>query len=53
MENWPEILLQSGFSFSVAAFLLVRMEREIKNLSGAIDRLRGCQICKVREGNQD
>ena len=46
-----EILLQSGFSVGVAAFLLLRMERELKNLTAAIERLRLCQVCKLRPEN--
>jgi hypothetical protein len=46
MEAFIETTLQSCFSIVVSAFLLLRMEKELKALRGAIDRLRYCQICR-------
>lgn len=43
MEN----LLQTGFSVAVAAFLLLRTERELRLLREAILLLRHCQTCTV------
>ncbi|MDR1732195.1 MAG: YvrJ family protein [Synergistaceae bacterium] len=45
METFTQTLLQNGFSVAVAAFLLLRMENELRALRGAIDRLRYCQNC--------
>ena len=47
MEIFEQIVLQSGFSVAVAAFLLLRMERELRGLRRAIELLRHCQTCKV------
>jgi hypothetical protein len=38
--------LQSGFAICVAAFLLIRLERELRRLSQAIEQLRRCQVCR-------
>jgi hypothetical protein len=46
METFVQSALQNGFSIAVAAFLLLRMERELRALREAIDRLRYCQICR-------
>ena len=40
------LFVQNTFSIAVAAFLLIRMEREMRVLREAIDRLRYCQICR-------
>ena len=42
-------LVQSGFSVGVAAFLLIRLDNDIKDLTKAIEGLKRCQICKVAE----
>ncbi|MDR1979085.1 MAG: YvrJ family protein [Synergistaceae bacterium] len=46
MEAFIESTLQNCFSIAVSAFLLLRMEGELRALRGAIDRLRYCQICR-------
>ena len=46
METFVQAALQNGFSVAVAAFLLLRMERELRGLREAIDRLRHCQNCR-------
>ena len=46
METLVQASLQNGFSVAVAAFLLLRMERELRGLREAIDRLRHCQNCR-------
>jgi 16S rRNA U1498 N3-methylase RsmE len=38
--------LQSCFAIGVAAFLLIRLERELRRLSEAIEQLRRCQVCR-------
>jgi len=48
VDIW-HVLAQSGFSFGVAAFLLMRLERELRNLTTAIQDLRACQVCKYNE----
>ena len=47
MEIFAQVVLQSGFSVAVAAFLLLRMERELRGLREAIERLRHCQTCRL------
>ena len=44
-----DAFVQTTFSIAVAAFLLLRMEREIRALREAIDRLRYCQICRFSD----
>ena len=39
------MILNSGFSVGIAAFVLVRMECEIKKLTAAIEQLKRCQVC--------
>ena len=46
MEEFVQSTLQNCFSIVVAAFLLLRMERETRALREAIDRLRYCQVCR-------
>jgi len=46
METFIQSTLQNCFSIVVAAFLLLRMEGEMRALSEAIDRLRYCQVCR-------
>jgi len=41
-----DAFVQNSFSIAVAAFLLLRMEREMRLLSEAIDKLRYCQTCR-------
>ena len=64
LEAFVGAALQGGFSVVVAAFLLLRMERELRALREAIVLLRHCQTCKlspwfgelqdfVREGASD
>jgi len=36
MEDFMSTVVQSGFSVAVAAYLLVRMERRLEELSSAI-----------------
>lgn len=47
MEEFAGMVLQNGFSIGVAAFLLLRMERELRGLREAIERLRHCQTCRL------
>ena len=59
MEVLNQSALQGGFSIVVAAFLLLRMERELRGLREAIDRLRHCTTCRLSpwsaaaEGDKD
>ena len=46
MEAFIQSTVQSSFSVMVAAFLLLRMEGELRALREAIDRLRYCQVCR-------
>jgi hypothetical protein len=46
VDTFIQTTLQSGFSVVVAAFLLLRMEGELRALREAIDRLRYCQTCR-------
>ncbi len=45
MEVFVQSVVQNSFSVAVAAFLLLRTERELRALREAIDRLRHCQTC--------
>ena len=47
MDIFAQMVLQSGFSVAVAAFLLLRMERELRGLRRAIELLRHCQTCRL------
>jgi len=44
-----DAFVQTTFSIAVAAFLLLRMEREMRALREAIDKLRYCQICRFSD----
>jgi hypothetical protein len=46
MQEFTESVIQNGFSIIVSAFLLLRMERELRALREAIERLRYCQVCR-------
>ena len=43
--------LQGSFSVVVAAFLLIRMEKELRQLREAIDKLKLCQTCRFSPYN--
>lgn len=48
MENIQlEAFLQGSFAIIVAAYLLLRMERKLDDLSKAINLLRHCQNCRL------
>jgi hypothetical protein len=51
VDTFVQNTLQNGFSIVVAAFLLLRMEKELRALREAIDRLRHCQICRFDPGS--
>jgi hypothetical protein len=51
MDAFIQSTLQNCFSIVVAAFLLLRMERELRVLREAIDRLRHCQVCRFAPMN--
>lgn len=42
-----EAFLQGGFAVAVAAFMLLRMEKRLDELTKAIVLLRHCQTCKL------
>jgi hypothetical protein len=46
MDVFSKELLQGGFAIVVAAFLLIKIEKELKHLAQAIEQLRLCQVCK-------
>jgi len=50
LEAFVGAALQGGFSVVVAAFLLLRMERELRALREAIVLLRHCQTCRLSPG---
>ena len=52
-ENFFQAVASNGFPVAVAAFLLLRMEKELRALRKAIERLRHCQICKFSEFDKD
>jgi hypothetical protein len=47
MDAFLQSTLQNCFSIVVSAFLLFRMERELRALGEAINRLRTCQVCRL------
>ena len=42
-------LFSSGFAVGVAAFLLLRLEKELRALTKAIDNLRACSVCRFND----
>ena len=46
-ERIIENFMSSGFAVCVACFVLFRLERELKELRRAIERLARCQVCFV------
>ena len=45
-------IVDKAFSIAVSAFLLLRMERELKLLRASIDRLRHCSVCTISPLNE-
>jgi len=41
--------MSSGFAACVACFVLLRLERELKELRRAIEKLARCQVCFIEE----
>ena len=52
-ENFFQAVASNGFPVAVAAFLLLRMEKELRALRKAIERLRHCQVCKFSEFDKE
>ena len=48
-KGFFEAVASNGFPVAVTAFLLLRMEKELRARRMAIERLRHCQICKFSE----
>ena len=46
-------IVDKAFSIAVSAFLLLRMESELKRLRVSIDRLRHCTQCKISPLNDE
>ena len=46
-------IIDKTFSIAVSAFLLLRMERELKLLRASIDRLRHCSVCSISPLNNE
>jgi len=44
-----ENFVGSGFAVCVAGFVLLRLERELKELRLAIGKLARCQVCIVED----
>jgi hypothetical protein len=47
MEDMIASVVQNSFAIAVAAYLLMRLERELRQLTSVIARLCHCQTCKV------
>lgn len=47
MEEFLGGLATNGFPVVVAAYLLIRMEKELRALREAIDALKHCSTCKL------
>ena len=45
--NLMENFINNGFAIAVAAFLLLRVERQMRKLTDAILLLRHCQVCRL------
>ncbi len=52
MEDMFGGIVDKAFSIAVSAFLLLRMERELKLLRASIDRLRHCSVCTISPLNE-
>lgn len=46
-------VIDKAFSIAVSAFLLLRMEAELRRLRVSIDRLRHCSQCKISPLNDE
>ena len=53
LKELIEAVAGNGFSVAVAAFLLLRMEKELRALRMAIERLRHCQTCRFSEFDKE
>lgn len=53
MDGMFSGIVDKAFSIAVSAFLLLRMERELKLLRNSIDRLRHCAQCKISPLNDE
>ncbi len=53
MNDFFGSIIDKTFSIAVSAFLLLRMERELKLLRASIDRLRHCAVCTISPLNED
>ena len=51
MEEVLSGLATNGFPVVVAAYLLVRMEKELRALREAINQLRHCSVCRLSPKN--
>lgn len=47
-EDMIASVATNGFPVVVAAYLLVRMEKELSALRESIDTLRHCKVCSLR-----
>ena len=52
MEEMLSGLATNGFPVVVAAYLLVRMEKELRALREAINQLRHCSVCRLSPQNE-
>lgn len=48
-EKLFESVVGLGFPSLVAGFCLIRLERELKSLARAIDGLKRCQVCILKD----
>ena len=53
VETFFQTFMQNGFSVAVAAFLLMRMEKELRLLREAIITLRHCASCRFSPGGNE
>jgi len=53
MEGVFSGVIDKAFSIAVSAFLLLRMETELRKLRISIDRLRHCAQCKISPLNDE
>ena len=53
MEDIIEKFMSTEFAACVACFVLFRLERELKELRRAIERLARCEVCIVEDKTEE
>ena len=53
MEDIIDKFMSTEFAACVACFVLFRLERELKELRRAIERLARCEVCIVEDKQEE